>query len=126
VLTDLLGLSYANILADQLGGTSACISDSTIHSYALHDDWIGCIYTQLPFLNRTDDDFIKGRDPLHLFPLYVFLLDVLGLLASYMVDGSAASTIEDVVAHGVLFHRRVRSMHPIFHKTVSFVHKMNQ
>ena len=90
MLTDLLGISYANILADRLGGTSACISDSAIRSYALHDDWIGCVYTQLPFLSSTDDAFIEGQDPLRLFPLYVFLLDVLD---SYVADESAACTI---------------------------------
>ena len=49
-----VGLPYANILAYGLRGTFFGVLDSAIYPDAFHYDWIGCIYTQLPFLNTLD------------------------------------------------------------------------
>jgi hypothetical protein len=79
VLTNLLDIPYANILAHRLSGTSVSISDSAIRSYALHNDWLGYVYAQLPFLITSDDTLIRRCNPC-IPPISLVVLDLASLM----------------------------------------------
>jgi hypothetical protein len=86
VLTNLLDLPYADILAHWLSGTSVSISDSAIRSYALHDDWLGYVYTQRPFLISFDDTFIRRCSLSRSIPPIPFVVYLVRDLASLMTE----------------------------------------
>jgi hypothetical protein len=69
-----VGVPDPNLLAYWLCGIPLCVLNSSVHPYALHDDWIGYVYARLPLLSRFPDPSSGGAIPESPYPIDVNFL----------------------------------------------------